>query len=212
MSGDASGRLRYFWWPEFQKRGALHYHAILIDPPFELVREARAWFDAHWTTADGAPLAGIQTWVDWKAFAWFRKSGGAYILKDVRKLSGKVYEQDYTHMPKGWRTCSSNRLEFELAEHQEHESKAHTACAAAPGDPYHVKLYETYVWRVDEHVPALGGCRLTRRRDNGLALRRLAPYGARSTQSPLPAGRLRPRPAGLGPQHVVPARSAYGTG
>jgi hypothetical protein len=160
-------RLRYMWWPEFQKRGALHYHCVLVDPPFAHERDARHWFDAHWTSPSGDRLADIQTWVEFRSFDWFRRAGGDYVLKDVRKLAGKRYEQDYTRMPKGWRTCSSSRLEFETAEHQEHESKAYTVCTAAPEAPFHTRQLETWVYRVDQHVPARCGCLLRRRRHNG---------------------------------------------
>jgi len=161
-------RLRYFWWAEFQARGALHYHAIIVDPPFEFVRDARHWFDAHWE------LAEIQTWVEWRSAAWFAKSAGDYALKDVRKLNGKRYEQDYTNMPKGWRTFSSNRLAFTAAEHQEHETKAHTVCLAKPGVPWHERQREIYVYRVDHHIPGRGGCRLTRPKRPTPAKRRVA--------------------------------------
>jgi len=156
--------MRAFWWAEFQKRGALHYHAIVVDVPFETLREARHWFDAHWVDADGNQLAGIQTYVEWRSAAWFKQSAGNYVLKDVRKISGKRYEQDYERMPRGWRTFRSHQLAFVAAEHKEHDHQAHTACLAPPEANWYERSQWIYVYRFDHHVPAAGGCRLTRRR------------------------------------------------
>lgn len=181
-------RLRYFWWPEFQLRGALHYHAIIVDPPFEHSRDARHWFDAHWRTADGERLAGIQTWLDWKAADWFRRSAGNYVLKDVRKVAGKHYEQDYTRMPRGWRTFRSHQLTFEVREHQEHENKNWTICVARPDAPWHERQADIFVYRRDIHVPARDGCRLYRRRRRG----RAAPAGL--PQHPKTADTVSQRP------------------
>jgi len=162
--GYPDKRMRYLWWTEFQHRGAIHYHLVLIDPPFEQLRDARHWFDAHWRDELGRPLAGIQTWVDWRSGDWFRRRGGDYVLKDVRKLHGKRYEQDYARMPRGWRTFRSHQLAFSATEHQEHESKAWTVCTARPEAAWHERQLDIWVYRIDTHSPALGGCRLTRRR------------------------------------------------
>jgi hypothetical protein len=155
---DTRPGLRYAWWAEFQKRGAIHFHGILVDPPFGYLRDARHWFQARW------PLAAIQPWVEWRSAAWYRSSAGAYALKDVRKLNGKRYEQDYSRMPKGWRTFSTHHLTFSAAEHQEHEDLVHTVCTAAPDSPWHERVRQIWIYRVDYHVPATGGCRLRQRR------------------------------------------------
>jgi hypothetical protein len=154
--------MRYFWWAEFQKRGALHYHAILVDPPFSQVRDARHWFDKHWAAALPLREHRTQCYVEFREAEWFRKHGGDYVLKDLRKLNGKQYEQDYSRMPRGWRTFRSHQLKFEAAEHQEHESKAHTVCTARVDAPWHERQRSIYVYRVDRHVPAQCGCVLTR--------------------------------------------------
>jgi len=173
--------MRYFWWAEFQKRTALHYHLVVVDAPFELLRDARHWFDAHWTDTDGRPLAGIQTWVDWKPGRWFRDHAADYVLKDVGKGHRKGYEQDYTHMPRGWRTFRCHQLTYPAAVHQEHETKAHSVCVA---DHVHTRksCFRTiYVYRVDHHVPAIGGCHLPR----ALARARNAPRRTKAeTPSP----------------------------
>jgi hypothetical protein len=159
-----TSRFRYLWWAEFQKRGALHYHMVLIDPPFEYERDARHWFDAHWSSSSGDKLADIQTWVEWRSGAWFRSRAGNYILKDVRKVGGKHYEQDYTRMPRGWRTFRSHQLTRTAAEHQEHETKALTVCTARPDAPWHERQRDVWIERIDHHVPASCGCKMFSRK------------------------------------------------
>lgn len=157
-------RMRYLWWAEFQKRGALHYHAVIVDAPFADLAAARHWFDAHWRAADGAQLAEIQTWVTWKSAAWFKSAGGDYVLKDVRKLNGKRYEQDYSRMPRGWRTFRHHQLTFVAAEHKQHEHQVQTVCTAAPDSGWGERRLEIWIYRRDTHVPAHDGCRLYQRR------------------------------------------------
>jgi hypothetical protein len=156
--------MRYFWWAEFQKRGAIHYHMILVDSPFRDEPEAKRWLTSHWTDAQGNKLADIQAWTQYRSADWFKRAGGDYILKDVRKLNGKRYEQEYTRMPRGWRTFRCHQLTFTAREHQEHESKAHTVCVAPAEAPWHEKIEQIYVDRVDRHVPHPDGCRLTQRK------------------------------------------------
>lgn len=70
---------RYFSWAELQLRGALHYHFMMIDPPWKLERQARAWIQAHW------PHAGIQPSVQWRDATWFRKAAGRYVKAYAKK-------------------------------------------------------------------------------------------------------------------------------
>jgi hypothetical protein len=168
-ANTSTSRLRYFWWAEFQKRGALHYHAILVDPPFARERDARHWFDKHWAAALPPREHRTQCDVQFRGADWFRKKGGDYVLKDLRKLGGKTYEQDYSRMPRGWRTFRSHQLAFTAAEHQEHESKAWTVCTAAPDRPWHERQHDIWIYRIDVHVPASCGCRLYRRKVRGRA-------------------------------------------
>jgi hypothetical protein len=150
------GGVRYFWWAEFQRRGTIHYHGMVIDPPFRFEREARAWFDRHW------PHAALQTWVDTKSAAWFRSSAGSYALKDVRKVAGKHYEQDYERMPDKWKTYSSHRLAFTSEEHRPHENRSYVAIRPEQDDVVLVAQ--------DIHVPAADGCLV--QRDDRLRRRR----------------------------------------
>lgn len=142
--------LRYLWWAEFQKRGALHYHGMLVDPPFAFERDARSWFDNHW------PHAQIQTWVEWRSAAWFRSSAGAYALKDIRKVGGKVYEQQYDRMPASWKTFACHRLTFAAEEHALHENRVYIG--------WDERTREVQIEAIDEHVAAEEGCALRDRR------------------------------------------------
>ena len=163
LSGQIE-RMRYFWWAEFQRRGAIHYHMMLVDVPFADEAHAKKWLTDNWTAADGARLAGIQTFTKYRSAAWFRDAGADYVMKDARKGHRKAYEQEYSRMPRLWRTFRNNQLAFTAREHQEHETKAHTMCTAAPDVPWHERMHHIWVYRVDTHVPQEGGCRLTQRR------------------------------------------------
>jgi hypothetical protein len=171
LIANGNQKLRYFWWAEFQARGAIHFHGMLVDPPFMFERDARYWLQDHWK------LSPLQPWVlYWTADKFFR-DGGNYVLKEVRKRGdGKAYEQDYTRMPRGWRTFASHRLAFAAAEHEPHETKAFTVCTAAPGAPWYERQREVWIYRVDEHVPARCGCLLPLERSRRLAAR---PYNGR---------------------------------
>jgi hypothetical protein len=156
--------MRYFWWAEFQERGALHYHAIIVDAPFADEGAARRWFTDNWRAQLPAGVFRAQPDTKFRAAAWFRKSAGDYVLKDVRKLGGKHYQQNYSRMPRGWRTFRSHQLTFEAAEHQEHDDKhvvrvtVHEATKDAP------RRTDILLVARDCHVPARGGCKLFRRK------------------------------------------------
>jgi len=173
--------LRYLWWAEFQRRGAIHYHGMLVDPPFQFERQARAWFSRHW------PLARIQTWVEWRSGAWLRSGAGAYALKDVRKVAGKRYEQEYGRMPRGWRTFSCHRLAFTPEEHRPHENRSYVAVAPDVGG--------VVLWAQDIHVAASGGC-LVKRNDAVRRRRRVLRPGRSHGKVALPWRRARDRGGG----------------
>jgi hypothetical protein len=169
--------MQYLWWAEFQQRGALHYHAIIVDAPFATEGEARRWFTDHWRRQLPELEHRTQPDVQFRSASWFRKSAGDYVLKDVRKLGGKHYQQDYSRMPPSWRTFRSHQLTFAASEHREHETKAWTVCVAAADAPWHERVAQIYVERVDWHVPAVGGCRLFRRKVRGRARAQIGRVG-----------------------------------
>jgi len=90
------GNYKCFWWPELQRRGAIHYHVLVVDCPFLDPDRVSAlwgrgfvklrWFDGH--------------------------RGFSYALKYARKLR-KAYQQDYalfSVLYKGFKAYSHSRL------------------------------------------------------------------------------------------------------
>src|SRR5215471_7691920 len=74
-SSKQFGKRPYFSWAELQRRGAVHYHAILVAPPWRLHRDAVKWIQAHWTLARITPSV---TWRDWN---WYVGKSGRYVRK-----------------------------------------------------------------------------------------------------------------------------------
>lgn len=181
--------MRYFWWAEFQKRGALHYHAMIVDAPFSGVGEARQWFTRAWRDGGVGHLSKIQPHVDIRSAAWFRDNGADYVMKDAHKGHRKGYQQDYSKMPRGWRTFRCHQLAFSAAEHARHEDKAWTVCVAANDRPWHERQHEIYVFRVDHHVPGPAGHQLTQRRSRKTVLAAAVSLSEHSTKDCLAVGR-----------------------
>lgn len=153
-SGNLGGRFRYFWWAEFQERGAIHFHMIWVDPPFRTVRQSRNWLRRHWS------LARIHPDVRKRTPEWFTESAGAYVGSYAKKDGPKKYQQSFELMPKGWHTFACQRLAFPVAVHREHEPRLHTVNLAEPFAPWYQRLGNTWAIAADYHVPAPGGCRL----------------------------------------------------
>lgn len=145
---------RYFWWAEFQQRGAIHFHAIWLDSPFRTNAAARAWLRAHWRHAAIWPDVRRRSW------EWFGEKAGAYVGAYAKKEGRKRYQQSFELMPKGWHVFASTRLSWSVAAHQEHEHRAHTVNTAPPFAPWYQRVGQTWVYAVEYHRPAPGGCRL----------------------------------------------------
>jgi hypothetical protein len=145
---------RYFWWAEFQKRGAIHFHAIWVDAPFRTNREGRLWLRQHW------PHGRIWPDVRKRDLDWFRAKAGGYVAQYAKKDGPKRYQQSFELMPKGWHVFASQRLAFPIAEHVKHEHQADLACTAPKTAPFYRRLAEMWVVGMLWHVPAPGGCRL----------------------------------------------------
>lgn len=163
--------LRYFWWAEFQRRGAIHFHMIWLDSPFRTTARAKAWLRRHWSHASIWPS------VHKRDDEWFGRSAGAYVGNYAKKLGDKSYQQEYDLMPKGWHTFATHRLAFPIAEHELHEHQAVTVnLALGQCVPWYQRLGQTWVIAVDYHHSAAGGCHLdmTRRRPRKLAAPRAA--------------------------------------
>lgn len=161
---DAVGAIRWFWeqyrrdfgtrpyfsWAELQTRGAVHYHAILVDPPWALVRHARRWIGRHWPHARIQPSVESRPW-DWfvKNQGWYAKkyasdkwtprehqelekpeSGGAErsplsMSQEVPELHDKSYQQEYDLLPRELRTWQCSRLVAPVAEIDKHLTRYH---------------------------------------------------------------------------------------
>jgi hypothetical protein len=168
------GLTPYFSWAELQKRGATHYHAIIVNPPWRRVREWRHWLQEHW------PLAAVQPSIEKRDMAWFRARGGQYVRKYAsekwtphqanrdprvngaaeRPLADKSYQQEYEALPREIRTWECNRLAHRVAELDEHRDKIELVCTA-PWAPLHVRLTSFWILaRIRHVIPPRGCCTL----------------------------------------------------
>ena len=200
---DIAPGLRYFSWLELQRRGAPHYHAIVMGAPFKLQREIRHWIQGHW------PWASIQPSVQTRSWQWFRQAGGNYVKAYAKKrrpadpsphrfaqpiyvaaaagaLRSKAYQQDYDQVPRELRTFQSNRTTFALTEIDQHLLQFDIAWTYDP-DPVTGRIATGWVLARLSHAPAPGGCRLNQRKRtrrthaSGSHLRRT---GASTTRRP----------------------------
>jgi len=158
------GRLPYFSWVELQRRGAVHYHALIVNPPWLRDRDARYWFQRHWR------LARIQPDVHFESASWFHRDAGNYAKQYAKKRGGKAYQQEYDSLPRELRTFESNRLEHQVAELDQHVDKSEVICTAPPGAPWWQQLESLWIVGHWHHTTegrwcTLGGsCRARRTR------------------------------------------------
>lgn len=99
-------QLRYFWWLEFQSRGAPHYHALVVDPPWRNPAAFYRWSNRHWAT----PFT--QRKYETRDRSWWSRNQGDYVKKYAKKdvggsASGRS-QQDYSQAPRCLRTFSSS--------------------------------------------------------------------------------------------------------
>lgn len=160
------GRHRYFSWAELQLRGAVHYHALIVDPPWRLRRHADRWIRRHW------PHARIQPDITFQEWSWFTANAGRYVRNYAKKrplnsqsipgtVSGsKAYQQDYDQLPREIRTWESNRLAHRVAELLEHLDGGEIVCTAPPFAPRWERVH--YYWLIARlrHTPPRSGCTL----------------------------------------------------
>lgn len=135
----------YFAWLELQQRGAVHYHVLLVDPPFALERDARRWFTRHW------PHSAIQPHVQTKRPEWFTREAAGYVGAYAKKMGRKAYQQDYDELPSALRTFVCDRLWAPAAEHERHEDKLITVCTK-PGEPWYVQIENIWAYEARIHV------------------------------------------------------------
>lgn len=121
--------LEYFSWLELQRRGAPHYHAIILNPPWRTRGEAVARMRRLW------PLASITPNLQIRPGSWFVRAGGRYVTKYAQKTpapgavrsaggNDKRYQQAYEEIPRELRTFQHNLLEHRMAAIDEHLDQA----------------------------------------------------------------------------------------
>ena len=196
-------RGRYFSWAELQVRGAVHYHALIVDPPWKLERQARRWIGDHW------PHARIQPSVQFRPASWFRAAGGNYVkayakkpyrsptpVNGVVKSAGlsidKSYQAAYELLPREIRTFECSLLEHLVAEIDAHLPRPDVVNLAPLGAPWPVRMLHFWVVGTFDHMPARTGCRMRLRqkkrrpRPSPQSRSRLEETGVHSTDSQVP--------------------------
>jgi hypothetical protein len=172
--------IRYFSWAELQHRGALHYHALIVDPPWSLEREARRWLTDHW------PWSGIQPDVHRETGRWFRRRGGRYVKAYAKKprpsiktgngpaapaprsaaagdRPDKSYQQDYDELPREIRTFQCSRLAHFVQELDGHRERVEIAWIYDP-DPVTGRIATGWVLARVAHTSAPRGCSLRKKK------------------------------------------------
>lgn len=123
---------RYFCWLELQRRGAVHYHCVWINPPH--VRRvnlvawvARAWGRGRTQVRFSDGRRGLDRELE-------------YALGYAKKMGRKSYQQRYDEVPRELRTFMSQRLEIPprvIDDHLERDVWAYRGEALRPvGDEY----------------------------------------------------------------------------
>jgi hypothetical protein len=105
---------RYFCWLELQRRGAVHYHCVWLNPPPVWRANLVAWVDHAW--------GGGRTQVRFPQAREGLRHELDYALKYADKMKHKAYQQRYDEVPRELRTFMSQRLEIpgkKLDEHRD---------------------------------------------------------------------------------------------
>jgi len=103
---------RYFCWLELQRRGAVHYHAIWLNPPHVKRVNLIAWVQKAWGSdrtqvrfSDGR--RGLEEELE-------------YVQGYTKKMGRKAYQQQYDAVPRELRTFMCQRLDILPAALDEH--------------------------------------------------------------------------------------------
>ncbi len=96
------GETRYFCWLEVQRRGAVHYHAIWINPPKQWHSDLVRWVSGAWD--------GGRTQVRFAGKPPGSRLNMEYVTGYVKKHGPKDYQQQYEDLPSSLRTFMSQRL------------------------------------------------------------------------------------------------------
>jgi hypothetical protein len=152
------GQRAYFSWAELQRRGAIHYHALIVNPPWRLERHARRWLKRNWPLSPLTPSYQTRDWT------WFERNGGAYVKKYAKKpfdhlgarvdqQKGKAYQQDYDELPREIRTWECNRRWHRVAELAEHIDQPLIVNTASPGASLGERAHSWWVYGMLRHRP-----------------------------------------------------------
>lgn len=207
---DTFGRRPYFSWAELQFRGAVHYHAILVNPPWNHRGKAVRWIRAHWPHADITPR------LDWREKRWFVERGGSYVKKYAadpaksRRPSGgpvlggddrrghKAYQQDYEDLPREIRTFEHSALEWYVKDVDNHIDRAICVNTAPDGADWTTRKRAWWLMHYLHHDPEPGACTLRKTKRRGLLRKRPRRF-ERTERGSHP----RRRPLGVSPREPV---------
>lgn len=106
---------RYFCWAELQRRGAVHYHAVWLNPPQIGRTRMYRLIDHLWGPG--------RTQVRAHDAAWLEQKGMGYLLDYAKKKGGKQYQQDYEQLPTGIRVFMNQQLEIPARVLDDHRDR-----------------------------------------------------------------------------------------
>lgn len=148
----------YFSWVELQQRGAVHYHAIIVNPPWRREGQARRWLTDHWSHSE------IQPHVQVRSGSWFLRAAGRYVKAYAKKEGLSKHQQDYEELPREIRTFQCSRTTWPAVELDAHLERPAVVNLADPHEPWEVRKEHFWITGVLEHVPGPGGCILRSQR------------------------------------------------
>lgn len=96
------GRRAYFAWVELQKRGVVHYHAMVCDAPTAKLGHTGPMVQKLWQHGRAD--------VKWRNVGWFEANAGQYATAYTKKLGSKEYQQNYEALPSTVRTYQCSRI------------------------------------------------------------------------------------------------------
>ena len=142
---------RYFCWLELQRRGAVHYHAVWLNPPPMWRSNLVAWVHTHWGHG--------RTQVRFKHALNGLKDELEYAMKYTDKMKWKAYQQRYDEVPSTLRTFMCQRLEIPPSELRKHLSRPDCwYIPATLSEGHYVEAHLLYAGELEHVVPLTGYC------------------------------------------------------
>lgn len=149
------GVQRYFCWLELQQRGAAHYHAIWVDPPFLQLKSGDRWLERAWG------LGHVHD--TWRDRRWVQRRSLRYVKSYAKKIGDKQSQQNYAKVPSSIRTfmCNRNGIPAELLDAHRDRTKFWVRLVSLPQTEPWLKSTESQVELTPEsrdvHVPPKPG-------------------------------------------------------